>query len=182
MNGKYSSVNKRRGTLMILLMVGMIVMGIIATRLLPEEEIKVRREKENRLQVNLSQIREAFDLKRTADPTYDPDLSNKALIIAALTQLKNDGYLNEDDISDPTIPHYLWGLNDEYFWRSSKNLATNTSFEVNDGSIDGWKPSADTKLSSDTNYLDKNEFDDFPGQNKFGNFFQADGYSIKIVK
>ncbi|MEW6709813.1 MAG: hypothetical protein AB1403_08340 [Candidatus Riflebacteria bacterium] len=184
MNGKLHL--NRKGALMLMLLVVIVIGGIVALRMLPQEDVIAKREKEENLHKNLSQIREAFDLKWQADENWTPDLTNKAGIRAALQTLANEGFLREEDILDPTVPTYLWDTSDIYYWKASTNIASNTSFELEDPSdptlIASWTKAPDTEAATVTQYLDDNILDDYPHQNKLGAPLQGGGTSLMIVK
>lgn len=186
MSGKEKMPLNRRGALMLMLLVIIIVGGIVALRMLPQEDVIAKRQQENNLSKNLSQIREAFDLKWQSDPDWAPDLSNKAGIRAALQHLSDNNFLREVDIKDPTVPLYLWDTSDIYYWRASTNIASNTSFELDDPLdptlIASWTVAADTTAATDTNYLDHPANDDYPHQNKLGVSLRGGGTSLVIIK
>ncbi|GAB4277821.1 MAG: hypothetical protein Kow0029_20700 [Candidatus Rifleibacteriota bacterium] len=186
MNVKFLASGKRRGALMLMLLVAIIIGSIVALRLLPEEEVIARRDREEELHGNLSAIREAFDLKWQADPTWDPDLSNRVAIKAAMDTLVAENYLRDSDVVDPTIPNYLWNTSDDFFWRASSNLASNTSFELSDPAgtepIASWTIAPGTDAATVTTYLSDSELDDYPHQNKLGAPLKSSGYSLQIVK
>lgn len=186
MSGNQGSLDSRRGALMLMLLVIIIVGGIVALRMLPQEDVIAKRQKENNLQQNLSQIREAFDLKWQSDPDWNPDLSDKNKVRIALQTLVAENYLREEDIMDPTVPSYLWDTADIYYWRSSTNIASNTSFELDDPSdpslIASWTTAPDTTAATDSNYLDNPANDDYPHQNKLGLPLRSGGTSLKIIR
>ncbi len=204
MNGKLP-VNNKKGALMLMLLVVIVIGGIVALRMLPQEDVIARREKEENLYENLSQIREAFDLECQASdtswnpfPDYDGDGKITRFDIASsLIRLASDGYLRDGSfitptslvatgISDPTVPNYLWGSSDEKYWQVSANLASNTSFELEDPSdptlIASWTKAPDTEAATVTQYLDDPVLDDYPHQNKLGAPLQGGGTSLMIVK
>jgi hypothetical protein len=171
-----------------MLLVAIIIGGIIALRMIPEENVIVLREKEENLQTNLSQIRAAFALKeKEEDPTWNPDLTNKPGIDSALQDLVTQGYLRDKDIKDPTVFDHLWGLGaNDIYWESSTNIASNTSFEEDDGSGDGdileWVVPTDTDAATDSVFLTDPTLDDFPHHNKLGNPFRNSGATLEIIK
>ena len=182
MNGK-KQLNSRRGTLLLALLVIVAVGGIIAIRLIPDETTIVKREKEVGLQMNLSHIREAIDMKRMADPTYVFKFDNRANIQAELQKLVDEKYLRSKSIKDPTVFSHLWDSNDNYYWRGSANIASNTSFEdAVDGKIASWTETKDTTVATDPSYLYDEYLDDYPNQNKLGSIYSAYGSSLKITK
>lgn len=183
MNGNLSKISgHRRGALMLMLFVVIVVGSIIALRLLPENDVIVRRDTEDYLHNNLSQIREAFDMKWQADPAWNPDLSNKAGIKVALTTLTTENYLRDKDVKDPTIPNYLWDSSDDYFWKASANFASNNSFEEDPATIVNWTAAPGTTAVTDVQYLSGTELDDYPHQNKLGLPLQSGGNSLMITK
>ena len=122
-----------------MLMVILIVVGILAERLIPNEETITARSKEKSLNLDLSQIREAFDLKRIASPTWEPWEDNfdrnhpdaPASISKVLQALVNEGFLRSASLSDPGIMPQLWGTGaGKIYWQASGNLASNSSFYI----------------------------------------------------
>ena len=184
MNGKNLVLNsKRRGALMLMLFVVIVVGSIIALRLLPEKDIMVKRADEDSLRSNLSHIRQAVDLRWQDDPAWAPTLDSSVNIKTVLTELKDANYLRSDLIKDPTIAAHLWESSDDYYWKGTTNIAANSSFEVLvAGSIDEWSETTSTVSEADANYLSGSEVDDYPHQNKLGNLLQSDGLSLKITR
>ena len=183
---KKKKCSGRRGALMMMLMVAMVVGGVVALRLLPQEDIIARREKESELHSNLSQIREAFDLKLESDPDWDPDLSSKTGIENAIASLTDENFLREKSLTDPTVPTYLWGTSANYYWRASINIASNSSFEIEDPvdptKIAYWLLSPGTVAASDSYYPNDSSIDDYPHQNKLGQILRNSGSSLRITK
>jgi hypothetical protein len=169
---------------MLILLVAIIIGGIIALRMIPEQDVVVIRAKEENLHKNLSQIRAAFDLRWIEDETWDPDLSNPGGIQDALDELVASGVLRAEDIKDPTIKEYLWGTSARYFWQSSANIASNTSFEAADGldNIPEWVVPADTIAATVSAYLEDTTLDDYPHQNKLGQNLLSGGAALEITK
>jgi len=169
MNGR-SILRARRGALLMMLFVMLIVGGIVALRMMPNEELITRRDKETSLNTDLSQVREALDLVRVASYPGWIELQasdTPASLSAKIASLTAWGFLRDNDIKDPAVPTHLWGPGKPYFWQVTLNLATNTSFEF---SQDGWQSSADTTvLTDEQNYLNSTKLDEYPYQNKLGN-------------
>lgn len=171
----------RSGAMLLMLFVMLIIGGIVALRLLPNEELITRRGNETGLNTDLSQMREALDLVRVAshpawiDLKVGDDHNTIAKKIASLTAW---GFLRSDAIKDPSVPAHLWGVGRPYYWRVTVNLATNTSFEIGQ---DDWVPSNDsTVLSDETNYLNTTRLDEYPYQNKLGNLLSKKGRATCI--
>jgi hypothetical protein len=183
-NMKMKKCNSRRGALLMMLLVLIIIGGIVALRMLPQEDTIARRDKEINLHNNLSEIRQAFDLRLQTDPDWNPDLSDRTKIKAALAELVASNALRTGDIKDPTVPDYLWDTSDEYFWRVSQNYVENSSCERDDsaGKLASWTISPSTIAASDTHYIDDPGLDDYPYQNLLGNILGKGGSSLKITK
>ena len=180
MNGKKILVS-RRGALLLMLFVMLIVGGIVALRMMPNEELITRRDKESGLNNDLSQVREALDLVRVASHPEWVDLSltdTPDLIQAKIASMALWGYLRSESVKDSAVPEHLWGTDKPYFWKVTMNLATNTSFEVG---LDAWYPSADsTVIEDNTNYLNTTKLDEYPYQNKLGNLLNKKGRATCI--
>jgi type II secretory pathway pseudopilin PulG len=189
MNGKKNRLkqcNPRKGALLMMLLVLIIIGGIIALRMLPQEDTIARRDREVNLHNNLSEIRQAFDLRLQTDPDWNPDLSDRTKIKAALQALVASNALRTDEIKDPTVPDYLWDTSDEYFWRVSQNYVENSSCEKDDSSdptkLASWTISPSTIVASDPQYISDPGLDDYPYQNLLGNIMGKGGTSVKITK
>ncbi|EKD82954.1 MAG: hypothetical protein ACD_39C00982G0001 [uncultured bacterium] len=200
------SALSRRGAMMLMLLVVIIIGSIIAMQILPGEEMIVRRSVENSLDVELSQIREAFDLAYLAgematdtalasDPILMPpvgasDNDKKAAITASIASLTARGYLRSDTVKDPTVPAYLWGTDYSNFWQIRDNIASNPSFEISEsGAVVSWKDhegkdidGSDAHSASDTTFLQHMQVDDYPYQNKLGNLLASGGSALKLTK
>ena len=179
MSGKM--LGTRRGALLMMLFVMLIVGGIVALRMMPNEELVTRRDKESGLNSDLSQIREALDLVRIASHPQWVDLKlgdTDDQIQAKIASMTKWGFLRSQDIKDPAVPSHLWGPNKTYYWKVTTNLATNTSFEVG---LDAWYPSTDSTVYEDTtNYLNTTKLDEYPYQNKLGNLLNKKGRATCI--
>lgn len=182
MNGKKS----RKGAMMIMLLVVLIIGSIVALQLLPGEELITLRTKETSLNTEISQIREAFDLKKIASPLWEPwttDPPSRIDIANALKVLADEGYLRNKDLADPTVLAHLWNQNDETFWKASNNLATNSSFQISLDGITAWDWNVvDTTAATDGIYLYDLRVDDYPYQNKLGNLLGKEGSALKITR
>ncbi len=182
MNGKKPQ-DSRRGALLMMLFVMLIVGGIVALRMMPNEELVTRREKESGLNSDLSQVREALDLVRVASHSEWVDLKledTPASIAAKIASMAEWGFLRSEDIKDPAVPSHLWGPDKSYYWKVTVNLATNTSFEVG---LDEWSTSADSTVEEDdVNYLNTTKLDEYPYQNKLGNLLNKKGRATCIKR
>ncbi|MGM0600943.1 MAG: hypothetical protein ACQETH_14125 [Candidatus Rifleibacteriota bacterium] len=189
MNGKKNKnkqLNPRRGALLMMLLVLIIIGGIIALRMLPQEDTIARRDREVNLHNNLSEVRQAFDLRLQTDPDWNPDLSDRTKIKDVLQALVASNALRTGDIKDPTVPDYLWDTDDKYFWQVSKNYIENSSCEEDDAAdttkLASWTVSPSTIAASDPHYLSDPGLDDYPYQNLLGNILASGGASVKITK
>ena len=182
MSGK--TLVNRRGTLFLALLIMIAVGGLIATRLIPSKSIQEKRDKAFQLRLTLGQIRQAVDLKHLASPTWSPDFSSSDTIRLELQTLANENYLRSKNLEDPTLPHYHWQLDKNYYWQGTSNLALNTSFEdmKADGSIASWVLITGTYAASTTNYLGGSQVDSYPDQNKLGKTFSVKGEALSITK
>jgi len=174
----------RRGTVMMMLLVAIMIGGFVAMRLVPDVEIQERRQKDVQLKLALSQIRQAFALRSFCDRSYNPDLSSPNAIAAALADLEAKNYLPSCKIlRDRHVPAHRWGTGpSDLYWQSVENYASNTSFEmIDDGSvIHAWGSEASTTMSWDSFYPSLGDGDDFPGENKLGLTFGSKGHSLRI--
>lgn len=174
---------QNQGTLFLAMLIMIAVGGMMATRLLPSRTIQEKRDKAYQLRMALGQIRQAVDLKYMADPAYNPDFSSAINIKNALKDLSNENYLRSDKLKDPTIPNYLWELNDGYYWQGTNNMAENTSFEnTKDGEIATWVAVLGSTVATTPYYLDSSEIDSFPDQNNLGVSFNSSGTAVAITK
>jgi len=182
MNGK-GILGSRQGALLMMLFVMLIVGGIVALRMMPNEELITRRDKESSLNTDLSQVREALDLVRVASYPGWIELQasdTPASLSAKIASLAAWGFLRDDDIKDPAVPAHLWGPDKPYYWQVTLNLVTqNPSFEF---SLDGWQPSDGTIASYDSsNYLKEMRLDEYPYQNKLGSSLEDGNKKGKAV-
>jgi hypothetical protein len=180
MNGK-RPYDSRRGALLMMLFVLLIVGGIVALRMMPNEELVTRRDKESGLNSDLSQVREALDLVRVASHPEWVDLKlddTPEQIQAKIASMSQWGFLRSEDIKDPAVPPHLWGPDKPYYWKVTVNLATNTSFEIG---LDEWNAAVDTTVVEDEeNYLNTTKLDEYPYQNKLGNLLNKRGRATCI--
>ncbi len=172
-----------------MLMVMLAAGGIAALKLMPGEQLITTRSKENSLNLELSQIREAFDLMQIASPTwqpweddFDPAHPDAAASVALTLQtLHENGFLRDQNIYDPGIMSQLWGTStNQIFWKGSGNIASNSSFQINMINWD-WNQ-IDTVAATDTIFPESSDCDDYPYQNKLGNLLDNTGTSLKITR
>jgi len=197
---------KRRGAMMLMLLVVIIIGSIVAMQILPGEEMITRRSVEKSLDVELSQLREAFDLAYMAgematdtavssDPIVLPDITasdadKKAAIETAITKLTARGYLRSNTVHDPTVPAFQWGTDYSNFWQVRENVASNPSFEITEsGAIISWKnyegndiDGTDSHTASVTSFLQSMQIDDYPYQNKLGNMLASGGSALRLTR
>ncbi|OGK09017.1 MAG: hypothetical protein A2W80_06710 [Candidatus Riflebacteria bacterium GWC2_50_8] len=193
--------------MMLMLLVVIIVGSIIAMQILPGEEMITRRSIESSLDVELSQVREAFDLAYMAgematdtawssSPILLPSLGatdeeKHAAIASAVASLTVLGYLRSDAVRDPTVPAYLWGTDYANFWQIRENIASNPSFEISEsGAVISWKdhdgkdikPGDNDYASAATTFLQSMQIDDYPYQNKLGNLLASGGLALELTR
>ncbi|MDD3145961.1 MAG: hypothetical protein PHD82_01555 [Candidatus Riflebacteria bacterium] len=175
--------------MLLLLLVMLVAGGIAALKLMPEQELITIRSKENSLNLELSQIREAFDLMQIASPSwqpwaddFDPAHPDAAASIAlTLKTLHENGFLRDPNIYDPGIMKQLWGTStNKIFWKASGNVASNSSFQIDMLSWN-WNQT-DTDAATDTIFPESSNIDDYPYQNKLGNLLDSTGASLKIIR
>lgn len=194
----------RRGAMLMMVLVLIVVGSIVAMRMLPNEELVERHVNEIELHTSLSQIREAVEMKFVADvavggldawpslktalanpfPTDTSDLdyfdklkTHYDAVENMLADLTNEGYLRSVAIADPTVPSNLWGPEKGYYWCVSDNIVklSNSSF------ADGWN--MDGAVATESSYfLWLPELDDYPNQKKLGDQLTAGGSALKITK
>ena len=184
--------NNRAGTVILLLLILLSIGAIIAQQIGPSEEILNRRLAEAGLNTDISQIREAFDLMKIASHTwqpweenFDPDHADAPASIAkVLETLRTEGFLRSSEVYDPTTRKHLWGTGPgKQFWQASVNLASNSSFQIYTGEVKTWDWSqTDTSAATDSFFLNEQSIDDYPFQNKLGEFVGKSGFSLKIIR
>jgi type II secretory pathway pseudopilin PulG len=176
----------RRGAMMLMLLVVLIIGSIVALQLLPNEELVTRRSRESSLNTEISQIREAFDLMKVASPTWEPWPEGvepaAASIALVLQELVDIGYLRSSALVDPTVMSHNWGPG-KTFWRATTNLASNSSFQISIDGLTAWDWNAnETTAATDTIYLYDMKVDDYPFQNKLGELMGKSGAALKITR
>ena len=183
MNGR-KLFNNKQGTLFLAMLIMIAVGGLFATKLIPSKAIQEKRHKAYTLRMALGQIRQAVDMKHLANPDYVFDFGDKTKIEQELKILADEHYLRNKDLSDPTIPRYMWKLDEKHFWRGTNNMALNTSFEKLDstGGVASWVVISGSIATTTDDYLDSSSIDTFPNQNKLGTPFSTKGHAIKITK
>ncbi|HAE38219.1 MAG TPA: hypothetical protein DCG57_06210 [Candidatus Riflebacteria bacterium] len=187
-----STVFVRRGAMMLMLLVAIIVGSIIALQILPAEEMITRRGVEKTFDVELSQLREALDLAYYAGE-MDPDtaLGSDPIILAtspaaiqeAINKLHARGYLRSNKVKDPWVPQHRWGTAaDQEFWVLTENFAEDASFEESVGGFISvsWIPMPDTTASADTSILQNMRIDSYPYENKLGLLASSSGSALRI--
>jgi hypothetical protein len=198
---------KRRGAMMLMLLVVIIIGSIVAIQILPGEEVITRRSVEKSLDVELSQLREAFDLAYMAgematdtavssQPIILPDVSltdseKKAALEAAIASLTLRGYLRSNAVHDPTVPAFQWGNSYNNYWQIRENIASNPSFEITEsGAILSWRNHEGNEIdgidvthsASVTTFLQSMQIDDYPYQNKLGNMMASGGSALRLTR
>ena len=193
--------------MMLMLLVVIIIGSIVAIQVLPGEEVITRRSVEKSLDVELSQLREAFDLAYMAgematdtavasSPIVLPDVNasdtdKMAAINTAIAKLTARGYLRSDTVRDPTVPAFQWGTNYASYWQVRENIASNPSFEITEsGAILSWRNHEGnaidgidvTHSASVTTYLQSMQVDDYPYQNKLGCMLASGGSALRLTR
>ncbi|MDD2999294.1 MAG: hypothetical protein EOM80_14125 [Erysipelotrichia bacterium] len=180
---KQITVIGRRGAMMLTLLVIFVAAGIVALQMLPDEDLALKRSTETVLQAELSQIREAFDLKTVSVGGAPGDLSAAATpqeVETAIEDLSREGFLRNENIKDPTSVAGMWGVSSANYWRVVDNIASNTSFELD---IDQWQISKGSVIDLDAQrYPRTTGLDDYPYQNKLGNILKSSGRALKVTK
>lgn len=179
-------IASRRGAMLLMLFVMLIVGGIAILRMVPNEELIMKRDRERALNVTLSQLREAYDMALVASASLvswsdfaSSTVASPASISAQIASLSQWGLL-ADNPKDPVIPDHLWGTDRSYYWRVSVNVATNSSFEAG---LNDWMTSDGLDFSvDDTVFLNSVSLDDYPYQTKLGTIFTSKGRSLKITQ
>ncbi len=179
-------MNSKRGSLFIILLVGIIGIGILATRLIPDETINVVRQKEKELSQELTDLRMSVLLDRQANDSvlYDGDWDKIAEFEAYLNDLVAKNYLSEIP-KDPNIPDYRWGIGaGKIYWQPTRNFAASSSFETDDLGKTTWTVGSSNIEARITDKLwpgsDGQELDLFPGQNRFGTNLWYSGSSLVL--
>lgn len=202
-----NSVLNKRGSMLLMVMVMLIVAALLAMKLMPDEQTLNKREDETFYDSDLSQLREAIDLARLASlaPTSemfyreDPSAPNGKYhgwqgflasdtpedIERKIKELEKFGFLRKNDIRDNSVPEHLWGK-DKTYWRVSTNYASNTSFEIDvvgdTGTVSyNWMDSKDGSCSVAENiHLNSMAIDEYPYQNKLGDSTRGEN-AIKMI-
>lgn len=174
---------RRRGTVMMMLLVAIMIGGFVAIRLIPDVEIQERRQKDVQLKLALAQIRQAVSLRVFSDPTYNPDFSTSESIASELADLEARNFLPSVKIlRDRHVPAHRWGIGpNDVYWQAVQNIATNTSFEqtASAGLIPAWAGESTSNMTWDSFYP-SGASDQFPGENMLGLKFGSKGFSMRI--
>lgn len=173
---------------MLMLLVVIIGIGILAVKAIPEETTIVLREKEERLSLNLSQIRQGVALERMASASslYYGNFENPAEFKAYLDDLVVRGFLPSIP-DDPSCPPNLWGTGPgQRFWIPTRNLLGSSSFEIPDFSVSPWtidESNIEVNLNTEE-WPGKNSacYDNFPHQNLFGQNHSYNGTALAITQ
>lgn len=203
-----NSVFNKRGSMLLMVMVMLIVAALLAMKLMPDEQTLNKREDETFYDSDLSQLREAVDLARLAaqdennDKMFyreDPSAPNGEYfgwqgflasdtpekIKEKIDFLVSNGFLRKSNIRDNSVPEHLWG-EDKTYWRVSTNYASNTSFEIDvvgdTGTVSyNWMDSKDGSCSVAENiHLNSMAIDEYPYQNKLGDSTRGEN-AIKMI-
>lgn len=187
----------KTGTVMLMLLVMLVVGGIVALRIMPDQSLIIRRTAEEDLSSDISNLRSAFDLKYASDDDWNPleqidperRLSpfqpEKQEVQIIIKDLFESGYLRSDKIFDSTVPSHQW--NTTTYWKLTTNFASNSSFislDQDDWPV-AWATSTEGVIDAeidDDYFLWLTELDDYPHQNKFGKIMTTEGHSLRIRK
>ena len=191
---------KRRGSMLLTVMILLIVVAIIAMKLMPDEQTQVIRENETFYDSDLSQLREAIDLARLAAKNPNSKLAlrgwtnfcatdTSASITEKIELLYECGYLRKPDLKDASVPDFQWGTNStELYWKVSTNYASNSSFEIvasEDYEISASWNGVNASASVENHVkLNSMSLDEYPFQNKLGDSTKGENEitMIKIIK
>ena len=202
----YRTINKR-GSMLMMVMIMLIVAAIVAMKLMPDEQTQVVRENEALYNSDLSQLREAIDMVRLASKDrnniayFNPDnpestpygwrdftISDTPEIIEAkLASLTEWGYLRKSDLKDNSVPEFKWGTDtSKIYWLVSTNYASNTSFEITTNVAtwpDSWEFDSNTASPTMVSniHLNSMAIDEYPYQNKLGNSNKG-ANSIQMIR
>lgn len=190
-----NSVLNKRGSMLLMVMVMLIVAVLLAMKLMPDEQTLNKREDETFYDSDLSQLREAVDLARLAAQDeknvkmfgWQGFLASDTpeIIKEKIDFLVSNGFLRKSDIRDNSVPEHLWG-EDKTYWRVSTNYASNTSFEIDvvgdTGTVSyNWMDSKDGSCSVAENiHLNSMAIDEYPYQNKLGDSTRGEN-AIKMI-
>lgn len=206
---RLGGADARRGVIMLLLLLSLVVLSLVASLLIPEHVTITQRQFERDLRLNLGQIRMAMDMERnlaTASPLQPlleallADPHDPVRVANYLAGLASAGYLSRPDLKDPLIPAWQWGTGSgKLYWQAQRNLMGSmttsglTSFESGQafdpdcGTLTpvGWlnlldPTKASMDLASDTPSTDDTALDDYLGQNRMGQFLSGQGHSLRI--
>ncbi len=202
----YRTINKR-GSMLMMVMIMLIVAAIVAMKLMPDEQTQVVRENEALYNSELSQLREAIDMVRLAsrDPNsrayFNPDNPESTpygwrdfsisdtpeTIEAKLASLTEWEYLRKSDLKDNSVPEFQWGTgSSKIYWLVSTNYASNTSFEIVNNVAtwpDSWEFDSNTASPTMVSniHLNSMAIDEYPYQNKLGNSNKGPN-SIQMIR
>ncbi|HNV72426.1 MAG TPA: hypothetical protein PKO06_22140, partial [Candidatus Ozemobacteraceae bacterium] len=121
----------RRGTAFLLAMALLVVGGMVASQLVPNEVTIVQRRQEQDLKHQLGKLRMAIQLERIASfsPLYEADWSNRAQFLQYLDALI-DRHLIPSIPADPLTPVFQWGTGTgKIYWIPTLNYLASSSFE-----------------------------------------------------
>lgn len=179
-------VNKRKGSLMLMLLALLVVIGLASVKIIPEKITETQREDEVILARRLSDIRNSVALERVASTSslYYGNWENQAELVAYLNDLVSKNFLSETP-KDPLCPEYLWGTGPgKKFWVPTRNLLGSSSFETDSFAKMPWlidETNVNVNLHSDDwPGKESGSLDNFPFQNRFGNQVGFTGQSLAL--
>ena len=188
------TINKR-GSMLMMVMIMLIVAAIVAMKMMPDEQTQVTREKEAFYDSDLSQLREGIDLARLAAKDPSSPLVAKGWVdfcatdtVASISEkiaiLNECGFLRKSDLKDNSVPDHMWGTSSsQIYWGVSVNYASNTSFElVSEDWAIAWEKETNASASMVENLrLNSMAIDEYPYQNKLGDSTRGEN-SIRMIK
>lgn len=172
---------------MIGLLVSLVIIGLFTFIMLPEQQILSIRQDEEVLTMELSQLRNAIAIERTASQSalYYGNWDNKAEFVAYLDDLVAKGFIGKIP-ADPFCPSNQWGPNPgQRFWIPTRNLLGSSSFETDNLAETPWIKDETDIVASNSSLTwpgdSFNELDNFPYENRFGNIFETKGRALVIT-
>ncbi len=190
-------MDRRKGTVILGLLVVILLGGVLATRLVPSYEIQERRQSDLELRFALAQIRQAVDMKEMLDPDWP---NNTGLNLGIASQVKDllNGLIADNLLGaiprDTTIITYQWSQNlmaspsQAQYWVMAGNIASNSDFEdfrsdtISGIGLASWSLGTTDTLLATVPVSFPDALDDYKGQNKFGRRFSPVNYAIQITK
>ncbi len=178
----------RRGSAFLLAMALLVVGGLVASQLVPNEVTLVQRRQEQDLKHNLGSLRMAIELERIASftPLYESDWSSRTQFLKYLDALIDHNLLPSVP-ADPLVPGFQWGSGTgKVYWIPTRNYLASSSFELIKLSDSTWATGSPNILATVTSQYWTGQFDpsldSFANENRFGAILKSSGTSLLIIK